>query len=335
MTHARFLDAERSHALGSYALFQTHNIEEARKRVAKVFCPHQVRLLSDGNVLNSSMSHVHLGDISLNRLAYGASVQIDTVPFEDFYLVQMPISGVAQVACGKDTIESHPRRASVITPTLPMLIRADQDLDQVIVKIGRAPLERHCAQHLGHDLRHPIEFQLGMELDLIQVESWCRLIQLLAHEVDNDCGMLGSRIVQSHFEQMIIGALLFSQPNNYTDELQRPTPPIAPNFVKRAEEYIHAHAADPISVVELAEHTGVSTRALYAGFQNFRGVSPMAFLKAVRLDRVRKDLLAASPTCGIVTNVATRWGFTHFGHFTAAYKRRFGVTPSQTLRCSL
>jgi AraC-like DNA-binding protein len=30
--------------------------------------------------------------------------------------------------------------------------------------------------------------------------------------------------------------------------------------------------------------------------------------------------------------VAMRWGFTHLGRFAGAYRDRYGVTPSQTLR---
>lgn len=334
MEHARFLEAEKPRALLAHALFHTHDIDEAREKVAQVFCPHELRVMHAGESVDTRMCHVPIGGVSLNRLDYGATVHIDPGRLEDFCLVMMPISGVSEVSCGKDTIRSNPRLASVVTPTLPLRMHTQRDCDQLMVRIDRSLLERHCAQHLGRDLSRPIEFKLGMELDSSQIDSWCRLIELLVAETSNADGMLSSPLVKAHLEQMVVGALLFCQPNNYSDELRRPMPPIAPYYVKRAEEYIDAHADQPISVIELAEHAGVSTRALYAGFQNFRGVSPMAFLKSVRLERVRKELLAASPERDTVTELAMRWGFTHLGHFTADYKRRFGEAPSETLRRS-
>lgn len=55
-----------------------------------------------------------------------------------------------------------------------------------------------------------------------------------------------------------------------------PTAPaeIAPGFVRRAEDYMASHAAEPLTVAMIASHTGVSVRSLYAGFQRYRGARP-------------------------------------------------------------
>ena len=76
---------------------------------------------------------------------------------------------------------------------------------------------------------------------------------------------------------------------------------------------------------------GVSLRSLYAGFQDFCDISPMQYLRNVRLERVRAEL-TAGPVSGGVASVALRWGFTHMGRFSAEYKAHFGESPSQTAR---
>lgn len=331
MAHAQFLEAEGPQALLSHMLFHTRDVDEAREGVAKVFSPHDLRVMGSGGTVDSCMHHVSLGGITLSRLRYGTTVDIDPGCTDNFYLVQMPISGICEVSCGKDTVASSPRVASVITPTLPMWEHWEVGCDKVIVKIDRALLERHCARHLGHELTKPINFQLGMDLESNQVESWRRLVELLVSEVDHGGAMLASPLIRANFEQTVAGALLFSQPSNYIDDLRRPPLPIAPYYVKRAEEYMRSHVDEPISVIELAEYAGVGTRALYAGFQNFRGVSPMAFLKSLRLDQVRQALLAG-PNQATVTEIAMRWGFSHLGHFAAAYRKKFGESPCQTMR---
>lgn len=330
----QFLQAERPRALQSHQLFHTSNIDDARARVTKVFSAHDLRLLHTDEIVDSHMYHVSLGAISLNRLRYGAAVEVDPGRIESYYLVQMPISGACSVASGHESVRSTPHLASVVTPMRPLRVQWQKGCDMVIIKIDRDLLERHCAQHIGHDLVQPVEFELQMKLKSPRFESWRRLVELLVTEADHENGMLTSPLIHANFEQILSSVLLFSQPNNYSDDLHRPAPPIAPFYVKRAEEYIHAHADEPIGFMDLAKQAGVSVRALYAGFENFRGVSPMAYLRSVRLERVRNELREGTPKRKTVTEVAIRWGFSHLGHFTAAYNRKFGETPSETLRKS-
>ncbi|WP_349814825.1 helix-turn-helix domain-containing protein [Curtobacterium sp. MCJR17_043] len=67
-------------------------------------------------------------------------------------------------------------------------------------------------------------------------------------------------------------------------------------------------------------------------FRRTLGVSPLTYLRQVRLDRVHDELLARDPRTASVGEVATRWGFAHLGRFSAAYAERFGEYPKQTLR---
>jgi transcriptional regulator GlxA family with amidase domain len=58
--------------------------------------------------------------------------------------------------------------------------------------------------------------------------------------------------------------------------------------------------------------------------------TPKAYLKTLRLNAARRDLLGGGPRT-TVTDVALEWGFLHFGWFSQDYRRLFGETPSQTL----
>ncbi|NNC00717.1 helix-turn-helix transcriptional regulator, partial [Corallococcus exiguus] len=84
-------------------------------------------------------------------------------------------------------------------------------------------------------------------------------------------------------------------------------------------------------LADIAAHAAVSARSLQNGFQNFRSMTPMAFLRAVRLQRAHAMLLAADPASATVTGIAMSVGFNHMGEFASLYKRSFGASPSHTL----
>ena len=102
--------------------------------------------------------------------------------------------------------------------------------------------------------------------------------------------------------------------------------------LRAAVEYIHAHAAEEVSITDLSAVAGLSVRSVQESFRRVFDVSPLTYLRQVRLDRVHEELLEAGPQTGAVGDVARRWGFAHLGRFSASYAERFGEYPKQTLR---
>jgi AraC-like DNA-binding protein len=101
--------------------------------------------------------------------------------------------------------------------------------------------------------------------------------------------------------------------------------------VGAAEDFMRAHAEAALTVERIAAAVGVGPRALQLAFRQLRGASPRAVLAGIRLDLARARL-AAPDAAASVTDIALLCGFTHFGRFAAAYRARFGESPSETLR---
>ena len=103
--------------------------------------------------------------------------------------------------------------------------------------------------------------------------------------------------------------------------------------MRRSIEFIELHLAEPISLADIATYARMSPRSIQTGFREDLDTTPITFIRDRRLDAVRRNLLAAVPGDGLnVTQVATRWGFTHLGNFSVVYRARFGESPSTTLR---
>ena len=100
---------------------------------------------------------------------------------------------------------------------------------------------------------------------------------------------------------------------------------------RQAERFLRANQEEAIAVQSLIRHLGIPARTLHQGFREAFGTTPRAYFNALRLNSAREDLSRPRQD-HTVTSVALRWGFTHFGWFSANYRRMFGETPSHTLR---
>jgi len=307
-------------------VFASTDLAETRAAVGRVFKPH--RLDVRGTRLQARMHHAPLGAVSFNRLAYGAEVTIDPGPLGDFLLVQMPLSGQADIRCGDQHIISTPDCASVLTPSDPLAMRWSADSDQLIVRIDRGALERVCAAHLGRRPERPLRFALGMAW---RAGAWYELVRYLAAMLETAPETTRHPLTACQLEQLVIGTLLTWQPHDLSEALREHGKPLAPRHVKVVEEYMHANADAELTPALLAEVAGVSVRSLFAGFREHRGTGPMTYLRTVRLERVRRDLLNDA-SISSVSAAALRWGFAHLGRFSAEYRRVFGECPAQTLR---
>ncbi|MEV4130686.1 helix-turn-helix domain-containing protein [Dactylosporangium sp. NPDC049742] len=77
----------------------------------------------------------------------------------------------------------------------------------------------------------------------------------------------------------------------------------------------------------------MSAHALQYAFARHHQMSPMQYLRRVRLARAHQDLLDVDPTTGAtVTAIAARWGFANHSRFTASHHATCGEPPSTTLR---
>jgi AraC-like DNA-binding protein/anti-anti-sigma regulatory factor len=102
--------------------------------------------------------------------------------------------------------------------------------------------------------------------------------------------------------------------------------------LRRAVAFIDEHADRHLTVADIAAASYVTIRAVQLAFRRHLGMTPMEYLRRVRLDRAHQDLVAADPARESVTAVAYRWGFASASRFTAYYRGAYGVLPSRTLR---
>jgi transcriptional regulator GlxA family with amidase domain len=105
-----------------------------------------------------------------------------------------------------------------------------------------------------------------------------------------------------------------------------------PALLQRAMTFIDDNAHNQIQLADIAAAVEVTPRSVQYVFRRHVGMTPLEYLRQVRLNRAHRELKAADPSVDTVNAIAGRWGFMHPGRFSIQYKRVFGHPPSATLR---
>jgi AraC-like DNA-binding protein len=96
-----------------------------------------------------------------------------------------------------------------------------------------------------------------------------------------------------------------------------------------AAEILRSHLEHPTCQTELARQVGVSDRTLQKGFKVVFGMTPFAYLTQHRMNWAEQLLRQSDQTVAEVANLV---GYANSAQFAAAFKRQFGISPSQCLR---
>ncbi|AJY39138.1 MULTISPECIES: helix-turn-helix domain-containing protein [Burkholderia] len=136
------------------------------------------------------------------------------------------------------------------------------------------------------------------------------------------------------FRDAMLGVFLDALAGAVGDERRDITHATYSDIVGRCERYLWARPEEPVTVLELCRALRCSRRTLQTSFQRVADVTPVTYLRTIRLNAVRRLLRTTSADALGVGEAAARWGFTHLGYFAREYRGLFGELPSQTRRLS-
>lgn len=102
-------------------------------------------------------------------------------------------------------------------------------------------------------------------------------------------------------------------------------------LLAQAREYVLENSAEPLTVLDLCQQLYVSRRTLQNAFHAILGIGPNAWLKRIRLNAVRRELISPWSERETVKEAAMQWGFWHLGQFATDYQQLFAEKPSMTL----
>jgi AraC-like DNA-binding protein len=312
-------------------VFATNDPAEARSLLTSIYVPHELRS-RDGLPLNFKIRYLQSSRLTLGHVRYGADSEVLVPPMEHCYHLNITLAGRTIASQGGSSVSTMPGGTAVMFgPERARAVRWSPDAVQYAVKIPRASLEGQLAALLGRPVDRPLRFALDVDLAGPQGQSLLAAIGHLRTELSRTGGLTESPLVRAQLESYVLSQLLFVVPSDHHELLQEVGQRVGRRHIRVALDYIDEHLAEPLAGPDIAKAASVSLRALQAGFQDDIGMSPMAYVRSRRLDRVHEELLADADGA-LINEVAARWGFFHFGRFAEQYRMRFGVLPSMTAR---
>jgi AraC family transcriptional activator of pyochelin receptor len=99
--------------------------------------------------------------------------------------------------------------------------------------------------------------------------------------------------------------------------------------IHAAREILVQNLTSPPTLLELSRRVGLSVNKLGAGFRQMFGTTVYGFLKEYQMQKARLLFEEADLN---VSQVAWAVGYVNVSHFSAAYKKRFGVQPKSFLK---
>jgi len=328
-------EARGAERLAGFSRVATDNVDEAAQQIGRIFCPHDLKPLGvSGPGFFARHNCAAFDGFSINYVAYGGSVSIDPGCLERFFLLQLPLRGAALIATSSRDIATTPAiSASLLSPTVPTRMTWDNDCAQLILLVERKLVEQRAAALAGKAVR-VIEFDPMIDLRRPAAQA----VQAQMQELVALAEGLGpkrnlSPVTAANLREAMLDNLLTGQTHDLSQAIRTfgGESETLPQALRRARDYLVAHAADPLDLLQLADATGIGIRALQLGFRRHFGTSISKMLLDLRLAHLNTRLKMSPPDARII-DIALDLGFTHVSRMAGAYRQKFGETPSATLR---
>ncbi len=293
--------------------------------------PH-INLLSDPDSLSLAHRVARIGPLTVGELVIGADMSLDCGEMCSAYRVNVLRSGHLESVHRGAALTAGPGSTTVYRPQGHAAARWAAGSTMVATKIDRCVVDDALIDALGRQVPSQIDFHPAMSTTAGAARSWVDMLLILTEQLFRPDSVLTRPMVGLPFVDSLVRGFLLAADHPHRDAVAAEAKPAAPRTVQVAVDIIEAEPHLPLTVSALAARSHVSVRSLQESFRRHLGMSPMAYLREVRLRRAHRALEESDPSVATVAAISYQWGFNNLGRFAAAHTEAFGETPSMTLR---
>ncbi len=317
--------------LSNYPIYAGTDLDETRQVLSRLFTEARIDLFSKWLPFSTELNGLELARSTLSFLDLSIGLRAYPIAPMGCHTIQYPLTGGVDFEIDGQIAIADDRYGGMISENQQIKVKVMPGTRLLCFNVKNEVLRNVSTAITGRSNLSDIRFEPQFDLARPQAISLVAQLKTFATEINRQGGLAESPAAVASIEHAMMTLMLYGLKNNLSDEIHKPGRNAGLHKVQLVEEYMNSNAEQPIDMQTIAQVTGHSVNSIFRAFQKYRDYTPMQFLRSVRLDRVRERLLL-SQTNVSVSNVAIEYGFTHLGRFSLAYKRRYGESPSDTVR---
>lgn len=315
--------------------FQDLNVFD--RMITEIGIPNQINQVSRG-LLSGQLMALNLGPLQLLRVDFNQAMVIrgSKPPKRFLFAMTMAQRGGVLKTHGRDTPQDYLYGNS---PSYNMHLLTPPQFKFAVVSVDQGYF-RQFLKHIGREtLGDRLQHENWQQIDADRYnplkayvreifQAMVRCPQFLDDQGQGVGGVSPHQLITENLLPLLAACLTSNEVRLKAFEAQDNRLLL----VKQAESLIEENLDKPITLTDLYQSLHTSRRTLIYAFNDVVGMSPIAYIKVLRLNAIRRCLLIGNPQITSVFQIARQYGFWSHGHFSRDYRILFGESPSQTLR---
>lgn len=308
--------------------FETNDVDEYAEILKSFHTPSLVAPeMPESFQLRSKM--VISGGICLSQ-TNSSAMKLNFHDVFDGYGITLPSSGGLSVDRVRGGVIHAAKGCGLVVDSASVVgvnLQAIGNIDRIAVKTS--DLHKRLSELIDQPILNRVRFEPSILIGGSTATLVSSLIKIIQDGTSGEAPLTKYPAALTSLREAVLNLIIEGMPNNYSEFMGGRVAAVSSKSVRFAIDYMTANASRPITLSDIAAFSNTSVRALQAGFIQFKGVSPMAYLRMIRLNGAKSEL-SQNYKQKTVAEIAYSWGFSHHSAFSAHYQKAFGEKPSET-----